>query len=87
MSLCTLYIKMLKIKKKVLEHGYRTWRTLCCILLAKKTVVEPPPAKECLLQVFNLVNGDAVSVEITGHNIFPDKIESYKVRSSCLKIH
>lgn len=49
--------------------------------LAKKTVVEPPPAKECLLQVFNLVNGDAVSVEITGHNIFPDKIESHKVRS------
>ncbi|XP_058247557.1 solute carrier family 15 member 2 [Hemibagrus wyckioides] len=43
-----------------------------------KTVVEPPPAKECLLQVLNLVNGDAVSVEITGHNIFPDKIESYK---------
>ncbi|XP_053482545.1 solute carrier family 15 member 2 [Ictalurus furcatus] len=43
-----------------------------------KTVVEPPPAKECLLQVLNLVNGEAVSVEITGHNIFPDKIESYK---------
>ncbi|XP_060785677.1 solute carrier family 15 member 2-like isoform X2 [Neoarius graeffei] len=43
-----------------------------------KTGVEPPPAKECLLQVLNLVNGEAVSVEITGHNIFPDKIESYK---------
>ncbi|KAB5576994.1 hypothetical protein PHYPO_G00204890 [Pangasianodon hypophthalmus] len=43
-----------------------------------KTVVEPPPPKECLLQVFNLVNGEAVSVEIKGHNIFPDKIESYK---------
>ncbi|KAM9486045.1 solute carrier family 15 member 2 [Clarias gariepinus] len=41
-----------------------------------KTVVKPPPAKECLLQVFNLVNGEPVSVEILGHNIFPDKIES-----------
>lgn len=50
--------------------------------LTKKTVVEPPPAKECLLQVLNLVNGEAVSVEITGHNIFPDKIESYKVWSA-----
>ncbi|KAI5107049.1 solute carrier family 15 member 2 [Silurus meridionalis] len=43
-----------------------------------KTVVEPATAKECLLQVINLVDGDPVSVEITGHNIFSDKIESYK---------
>lgn len=50
--------------------------------LTKKTVVKPPPAKECLLQVFNLVNGEPVSVEILGHNIFPDKIESNMVRFS-----
>ncbi|KAK2850152.1 hypothetical protein Q7C36_008935 [Tachysurus vachellii] len=42
------------------------------------TVVEPPPANECLLQVFNLVNGNPVSVQITGLDIFPEKIESYK---------
>lgn len=51
------------------------------VFFAKKTVVKPPPAKECLLQVFNLVKGEAVSVEIEGHNIFPDKIESYMVRA------
>uniref|UniRef100_A0AAR2KKF5 Solute carrier family 15 member 2 n=1 Tax=Pygocentrus nattereri TaxID=42514 RepID=A0AAR2KKF5_PYGNA len=41
-----------------------------------KTVVETPPAKQCLLQVLNLANGD-VSVHIPGHNIFPDPIKSY----------
>ncbi|XP_036449452.1 solute carrier family 15 member 2 [Colossoma macropomum] len=41
-----------------------------------KTVVETPPAKECLLQVLNFADGD-VSVQIPGHNIFPDPIKSY----------
>ncbi|KAL6484882.1 hypothetical protein MHYP_G00069270 [Metynnis hypsauchen] len=41
-----------------------------------KTVVETPPTKECLLQVLNLADGD-VSVQIPGHNIFPDPIKSY----------
>lgn len=49
--------------------------------LAKNTVVEPPPDNGCLLQVLNLVNGNPVSVQITGLDIFPEKIESYKVRS------
>ncbi|KAI4902570.1 hypothetical protein NFI96_010250 [Prochilodus magdalenae] len=41
-----------------------------------KTVVEPPPAKECLLQVLNLADGD-VSVKIPGQNIFPDPIKKH----------
>ncbi|XP_066497529.1 solute carrier family 15 member 2 isoform X2 [Hoplias malabaricus] len=41
-----------------------------------KTVVEPPPAKECLLQVLNLVDGE-VSLHIPEHDIFPDPITSY----------
>lgn len=37
-----------------------------------KTVVEPPPAKECLLQVFNLIDGKNVSVEISQHLQFSE---------------
>ncbi|XP_062862673.1 solute carrier family 15 member 2 [Trichomycterus rosablanca] len=43
-----------------------------------KTVVEPSPAKESLLQVLNLVKGDAVSVEFPRHNLFPQPIQSYE---------
>uniref|UniRef100_A0A3B4EL94 Solute carrier family 15 member 2 n=1 Tax=Pygocentrus nattereri TaxID=42514 RepID=A0A3B4EL94_PYGNA len=46
------------------------------VVEVNKTVVETPPAKQCLLQVLNLANGD-VSVHIPGHNIFPDPIKSY----------
>ncbi|XP_070693691.1 solute carrier family 15 member 2 [Pempheris klunzingeri] len=38
-----------------------------------KTVVDPAPAGNCLLQVFNLAGGN-VSVEIPGSSLFPDPI-------------
>ncbi|XP_072542225.1 solute carrier family 15 member 2 isoform X2 [Salminus brasiliensis] len=41
-----------------------------------KTVVEAPPARECLLQVLNLAAGD-VSVKIPGHSLFPEPIKPY----------
>ncbi|KAI5620948.1 solute carrier family 15 member 2, partial [Silurus asotus] len=40
--------------------------------------MEPAHDKECLLQVLNLVKGEPVSVELTGHNIFPDRFQSFK---------
>uniref|UniRef100_A0A7N5ZSP3 Solute carrier family 15 member 2 n=1 Tax=Anabas testudineus TaxID=64144 RepID=A0A7N5ZSP3_ANATE len=38
-----------------------------------KTVVEPAPAGNCLLQVFNLADGD-ISVKTPGNNLFPEPI-------------
>uniref|UniRef100_A0A3Q2QRX4 Solute carrier family 15 member 2 n=1 Tax=Fundulus heteroclitus TaxID=8078 RepID=A0A3Q2QRX4_FUNHE len=38
-----------------------------------KTVVEPAPAGQCLLQVFNLAEGD-VSVRVAGSDLFQDPI-------------
>ncbi|KAF3694581.1 Solute carrier family 15 member 2 [Channa argus] len=38
-----------------------------------KTVVDPAPAGKCLLQVFNLVEGD-ISVTIPGNDLFPKPI-------------
>ncbi|KAG9271145.1 solute carrier family 15 member 2 [Astyanax mexicanus] len=42
-----------------------------------KTVVETPPAKECLLQVLNLADGD-VSVTFPGHSVFPQPIKPFE---------
>ncbi|XP_076857890.1 solute carrier family 15 member 2 isoform X2 [Brachyhypopomus gauderio] len=42
-----------------------------------KTVVQPPPARECLTKVLNLAEGD-VSVHIPGHSAFPQPIKSYE---------
>ncbi|XP_026880188.2 solute carrier family 15 member 2 [Electrophorus electricus] len=42
-----------------------------------KTVVQPPQAQECLMQVLNLADGD-VSVRIPGHSIFAEPIKSYE---------
>nr|XP_055071802.1 solute carrier family 15 member 2 [Misgurnus anguillicaudatus] len=42
-----------------------------------KTVVEPPPATESLVQVFNLMDTD-VTVQFPGQNIFSQPIKSYE---------
>ncbi|XP_046690963.1 solute carrier family 15 member 2-like isoform X3 [Silurus meridionalis] len=47
-------------------------------ILVIKSVMEPAHDKECLLQVLNLVKVEPVSVELTGHNIFPDRFQSFK---------
>ncbi|XP_026151679.1 solute carrier family 15 member 2 isoform X2 [Mastacembelus armatus] len=39
-----------------------------------KTVVDPPPAGNCLLQVFNLANG-SISVKIPDSDLFPEPIQ------------
>uniref|UniRef100_A0A8B9LY16 Solute carrier family 15 member 2 n=1 Tax=Astyanax mexicanus TaxID=7994 RepID=A0A8B9LY16_ASTMX len=50
-----------------------------------KTVVETPPAKECLLQVLNLADGD-VSVTFPGHSVFPQPIKPFEVRYEPISI-
>ncbi|XP_051564224.1 solute carrier family 15 member 2 [Myxocyprinus asiaticus] len=42
-----------------------------------KTVVEPPPAKQCLIQVFNLMDSE-VTVQFSEHNVFSGPINSYE---------
>lgn len=49
-------------------------------VLVQKTVVEPPPARESLVQVFNLLDTD-VTVHFPGQNIFSEPIKSYEVKS------
>uniref|UniRef100_A0A4W4GRV8 Solute carrier family 15 member 2 n=1 Tax=Electrophorus electricus TaxID=8005 RepID=A0A4W4GRV8_ELEEL len=53
------------------------------IFLTQKTVVQPPQAQECLMQVLNLADGD-VSVRIPGHSIFAEPIKSYEVLQMAL---
>uniref|UniRef100_A0A7N8YJ10 Solute carrier family 15 member 2 n=1 Tax=Mastacembelus armatus TaxID=205130 RepID=A0A7N8YJ10_9TELE len=43
-----------------------------------KTVVDPPPAGNCLLQVFNLANG-SISVKIPDSDLFPEPIQYLEV--------
>ncbi|XP_051760882.1 solute carrier family 15 member 2 [Ctenopharyngodon idella] len=42
-----------------------------------KTVVEPPPAKESLIQVFNLMDSD-VRVQFPEHNVFSEPFTPYE---------
>uniref|UniRef100_A0A8C1GVG4 Solute carrier family 15 member 2 n=1 Tax=Cyprinus carpio TaxID=7962 RepID=A0A8C1GVG4_CYPCA len=45
-----------------------------------KSVVEPPPAKESLVQVYNLMDSE-VTVQFPGHTVFSDPLKSYEVTS------
>uniref|UniRef100_A0A8C1D0V4 Solute carrier family 15 member 2 n=1 Tax=Cyprinus carpio carpio TaxID=630221 RepID=A0A8C1D0V4_CYPCA len=42
-----------------------------------KSVVEPPPAKESLVQVYNLMDSE-VTVQFPGHTVFSDPLKSYE---------
>lgn len=42
-----------------------------------KTVVEPPPAKESLVQVYNLMDSE-VTVQFPGHTVLSDPIKSHE---------
>nr|B0S6T2.1 RecName: Full=Solute carrier family 15 member 2; AltName: Full=Peptide transporter 2; Short=PEPT2 [Danio rerio] len=42
-----------------------------------KTVVEPPPAKESLVQVYNLMDSD-VTVQFPAHNVFSEPLKPYE---------
>uniref|UniRef100_A0A673JTI3 Solute carrier family 15 member 2-like n=1 Tax=Sinocyclocheilus rhinocerous TaxID=307959 RepID=A0A673JTI3_9TELE len=45
-----------------------------------KSVVEPPPAKESLVQVYNLMDSE-VTVQFPGHTVLSDPLKSYEVTS------
>uniref|UniRef100_A0A8C8MIB6 Solute carrier family 15 member 2 n=1 Tax=Oncorhynchus tshawytscha TaxID=74940 RepID=A0A8C8MIB6_ONCTS len=49
-----------------------------------KTVVEPAPRGQCLLQVYNLADSD-VKLSIPGSNLFSQPIKSYEATDNILK--